>query len=231
MPALLILGACRQRPDPLPGFPRLVLWAWERPERLEFLNPRSAGVAFLARSVSWREGQIASQPRYQPLRVPPGTALMAVVRLDSYGTLPATEAARAEILKAASIEGVRALQVDFDAKRSEREWYIQLLRELRGELKASMPLSITALASWCDRDNWLDALPISEAVPMLFRMGPGEPKETRRFRSVVCRDSFGISTDELPADLPHGRRLFVFHPRGWDENSYREMVRRAVRWQ
>jgi hypothetical protein len=56
---------CRQRPDLLPGFPRLVLWAWERPERLEFLDPRSAGVAFLARTVSWHAGQITSHPRLQ----------------------------------------------------------------------------------------------------------------------------------------------------------------------
>jgi hypothetical protein len=66
---LCLCCGCRQQPDPLPGFPRLVLWAWERPERMEFLNPRSAGVAFLARTVSWRAGQITSRPRLQPLQV------------------------------------------------------------------------------------------------------------------------------------------------------------------
>jgi hypothetical protein len=222
---------CQQRLDPLPGFPRLVLWAWERPERLEFLNPRSAGVAFLARTVGWRAGQVTSRPRLQPLRVPPDTALMAVVRLESGGLpLPEPGAVRAEILKAATIPGVQALQVDFDARLSERDWYRQLLQDLRLHLKASMPLSITALASWCDRDNWVEGLPVSDAVPMLFRMGAGEPKGTRDFRAGACRNSFGISTDELPADLPHGRRLFVFHPRAWDEDAYRGAVRLAVKW-
>ena len=104
--AFCIWCGCRQRPDPLPGFPRLVLWAWERPERLEFLNPRSAGVAFLARTVSWNAGQITSRPRLQPLRVPPETALMAVVRLESHGLpLPETGAVGSEILKAASLHG------------------------------------------------------------------------------------------------------------------------------
>ena len=37
-----------------------MLWAWERPERLTFLDPREAGVAFLARSVNWRDGRIDS---------------------------------------------------------------------------------------------------------------------------------------------------------------------------
>src|SRR5256885_3662644 len=142
--AVWMLCGCQNRPDPLPGFPRLVLWVWERPERLEFLNPRSAGVAFLARTVSWRAGRITSRPRLQPLSIPPETALMAVVRLESRGLpLPEAGAVRAEILKAASIRGVQALQVDFDARLSERDWYGQVLLDLRRDLKASMPLSMT----------------------------------------------------------------------------------------
>ena len=95
------------------------------PERLEFVNPRSAGAAFLASTVSWRTGQISSRPRLQPLHVPPGTPMMAVVRLDSYGLpLPETGSVRAEILKAATIPGVKAFQVDFDARLSERSWYV-----------------------------------------------------------------------------------------------------------
>jgi hypothetical protein len=156
---------------------------------------------------------------------------MAVVRLESRGLpLPQTGAVSDEILKAASIRGVQALQVDFDATLSERDWYRQLLQKLRRDLKASMPLSMTALASWCDRDGWVAGLPVSEAVPMLFRMGAGEPKGTHDFQLGACRASFGISTDELPADLPHGRRLFVFHPRAWDEDAYRGAVRLAVKW-
>ena len=156
---------------------------------------------------------------------------MAVVRLESRGLpLPEPGAVRDEILKAATVQGVQALQVDFDARLSERDWYRTLLQDLHSKLKPSMPLSITALASWCDRDNWVDGLPVSDAVPMLFRMGAGEPKDTREFRAGACLASFGISTDELPADLPHGRRLFVFHPRAWDENAYRAAVRLAVKW-
>jgi hypothetical protein len=230
--AVVWMGCGCQHPrDPLPAFPGLVLWAWERPERLDFLNPQSAGVAFLARTVSWRAGQIASRPRLQPFRAPPRTALMAVVRLESGGwPLPAAGAAVSQIMKAASIPGVQAMQVDFDARLSERDWYRQVLVELRRELKPSLPLSITALASWCGRESWLDGLPINDAVPMLFRMGAGEPKGVRDFPAGVCRSSFGISTDELPANLPHGRRLFVFNPRAWDEDAYRGTVRLAAKW-
>jgi hypothetical protein len=222
---------CQRRPDPLPGFPRLVLWAWERPEHLEFLDPHAVGVAFLARTVSWRDGQITSRPRLQPLRVPPGTPLMAVVRLESHGVpLPETSVVSGEILKAAATTGVQVLQVDFDARLSEREWYAGLLQQLRRGLKPAMPLTMTALASWCDRDGWVEGLPVADAVPMLFRMGAGEPRDAREFRVPACRASFGIATDELPAELPRGRRLFVFHPRAWDEDAYHGAVRLAVKW-
>ncbi|HUP05235.1 MAG TPA: hypothetical protein VMU19_14660, partial [Bryobacteraceae bacterium] len=75
---LLAACGCSRAPDPLPGVPRLVLWAWERPEHLRFVDPRAAGVAFLARSISWQGGRVASSPRYQPLEVQPGTAMIAV---------------------------------------------------------------------------------------------------------------------------------------------------------
>jgi hypothetical protein len=198
---------------------------------MDFLNPRVAGVAFLARTVSWRAGQITSRPRLQPLNVPPETVMMAVVRLESRGLpLPETGAVRDEILKAAALPNVRAIQVDFDARLSERDWYRELLQELPRDLKPSMPLSITALASWCERDGWVRELPVSDAVPMLFRMGAGEPKGSRDFSVGACRASFGLSTDELPADLPRGRRLFVFHPRPWDEDAYKGAVRLAAKW-
>src|SRR3954469_25552906 len=81
---MLAASGCARRPDPLPGFPRVVLWAWERPERLDFVDPHAAAVAYLARTISWRDGRIASRARYQPLDVHDGPAVMAVTRLESW---------------------------------------------------------------------------------------------------------------------------------------------------
>jgi hypothetical protein len=84
--------------DPLPGFPHVFLWAWERPENLEFLDPRATGVAFLARTVCLRGGTVSVRPRLNPLRYPRGTTLMAVVRVEPRdSTLPPVEAASAAI--------------------------------------------------------------------------------------------------------------------------------------
>lgn len=226
----LLVCACGTRRDPLPGFPRLVLWAWERPERLSFVDPHTTGVAFLTRTISWRASHVESRPRLQPLEVPKGTALMAVVRLEGSGSLPDAQALAEPILRDAARPGVQGLQIDFDARQSERAWYRGLLERLRGGLAAGVPLSITALASWCDGDRWIRGLPVSDAVPMLFRMGAGEPRGTTKIRAALCQSSLGISTDEWPAQAPSGRRLFVFHPRAWDEEAYRAVLVRARRW-
>ena len=226
---LLADTGCGTRRDPLPGFPKLVLWAWERPESMPFLNPDVAGVAFLARTISWRNGMVDSRPRLQPLRVPPRTALMAVVRLESQGGPPPDPAAIAREAARTALD-VRALQIDFDARRSERAWYREFLERLRAGLPAHLPLEITALTSWCQGDRWTSGLAVADAVPMLFRMGPGEDYAGGDFRNRMCRWSVGVSTDELPRAIPRARRLFVFNPRPWTEDAYRGAVRWTRKW-
>jgi hypothetical protein len=225
-----LLAACGRQADRLPGSPRLILWAWERPERLGFLDPHAAGVAYLARTISWRDGAVTTRPRLQPLDVPHGAWIMAVVRLESGPRPPSVESVAREILAAADHNGVRALQIDFDARASERDWYASLLRLVRDRLDPAKPLTMTALASWCLGDPWVRGLPVADAVPMLFRMGVGGPHEVRDFSAEVCRASLGVAIDELPYAVPHGRRLFVFAPRPWTRDSYQGAVALARRW-
>lgn len=211
------------------GTPSLVLWAWERPEDLRFVDSEHVGVAFLAGTVHLRANRADFRPRLQPLRVSPQTKLVAVIRIE---TAPDAQLSQEQLLRAADqIEGrsslpqVVATQIDFDATVSERVFYRELLREVRRRLPSSMPISITALASWCIGDNWIADLPIDEAVPMLFRLGVGQNEVTswigseRDFQQPLCRGSLGISTDEPWKSLPSGRRVYAFSPRPWTERS------------
>ena len=220
------------KPDPLPAFPRVMLWAWERPEDLRFIKPGAAGIAFLARTV-WVDGNnVSARPRLQPLHFNPGTPLMAVVRIESAGHgLPPRAPVIRQISYAVEAPGVRALQIDFDARESERAWYAKLLGELRGALPRSLPLTITALESWCEQDGWIRNLPVADASPMLFRMGAGERAPDGDFAVPLCRSSIGIGTDEIPARVPHGRRLYFFYPRAWNRQAYEAVVAQAGRWQ
>jgi hypothetical protein len=110
---------------------------------------------------------------------------------------------------------------------SEREFYGQLLQELRQKLPPQIPLSMTALASFCVGDRWLDDLPVDEAVPMIFRMGPDDRRIKTMlangydFREPPCRTSYGVAVDEPFAhSLNDGRRLYVFNPRPWTGKEY-----------
>lgn len=228
-------------PSRLDVFPPVVLWAWERPEDFTYLNPRQAGVAFLARTIFLEGGDVAVRPRFQPLRVAPGTVLMAVVRIQTRGRKPlelsaAQRAAATDaIVQAADVPGISALQIDFDAVTSQREFYRGLIFDVRRALPPALPLSITALASWCIGDNWLEDLPIDEAVPMLFQMGPDGANVSRflaeghDFRAHACRQSAGIAVEEPHPPLPAGRRTYVFRARRWTPESVRAVLREVGR--
>ena len=233
MMTALVALAYRPPHDPLPQFPRTIIWAWERPEKLDFINPREVGVAFLARTIYISGGMVTVRPRLQPLLVAPETALMAVVRIESQDSQPASRVeVEHAILDAAELRGVQALQIDFDAKASERDFYRGLLVDLHRVLPPSIPLSITALASWCEYDGWISGLPVTEAVPMLFRMGAGERyRPGQDFRPGMCRTSVGISTDEPLSEIPRGRRIYIFHPRTWTAGELRAALQEVKRWQ
>jgi len=216
-------------PDRMNHVPRLVLWAWERPEDLRFINTDDTAVAFLADTIRLRAGDIAVRPRFQPLLVPDRAKLIAVTRIeaDLRAALNQEQMARsvAAIATVASLPRVVAIQVDFDATASQRTFYHDLLVALRRRLGPDMPVSITALASWCLDDDWITGLPIDEAVPMLFRMGAGTGDVVTRiasgknFRPALCQGSLGLASDERWTSLPTGRRIYLFHPQPWTRQA------------
>jgi hypothetical protein len=140
----------------------------------------------------------------------------------------------AEAIAQSATPDASALQVDFDARQSERHWYADLLRRVRARMPAGMPLSITALASWCSYDGgWIDRLPVDEAVPMLFRMEPDRRRMAVSgwgagdfaIREPLCMGSVGISTTEpWPPDIAQ-RRVYVFADRGWGRDGLQQTVR------
>lgn len=228
---LFVLAGCsRARRDPLPDFPQLVLWAWERPENLMFIVPRSTGVAFLAETISLTDDKLSNRPRLQPLRVPAETRLMAVVRIESRKPhrVPATQVA-VEVLRAMEWPRVAVLQIDYDATLSERGFYRDLLTEIRHRLPPAVLLEMTALVSWCSGDDWLRGLPVVDAVPMFFRMGVDQHAVTEQLREPLCQSGIGISTDEYFREIPRHRRVFVFHPRSWTESDYRAILREQMK--
>jgi hypothetical protein len=237
----------RARAARVRALPKVVLWAWERPEDLRFANPKDVGVAFLAQTIfvsdRTAEPGFSVRARLQPLRFAAGAQLIGVTRIeardahfvDAKARLEKASAIARAIANTAAMPDIAALQIDFDTAESQRDFYRELLIELRAQLPEGMPISITALASWCTDDDWLEALPVDEAVPMLFRMGAdGRNIRSRitsgeEFRASVCRGSVGVSTDEKFLDLRRvnfsRRRIYLFDPRPWNAAAFHEALR------
>jgi len=229
----------RKAPAPaarMDHLPRVVLWAWERPTDLRFIDPKETGVAFLAQTIRLRQGEVVVRPRLQSLDLPEGARVMAVARVETDAANKPTlsDQQRQKLAEAiaemAKLPDVSHIQIDFDATSSEQKFYRDVIVEVRRRLPDTTSLSITALASWCTFDNWLSELPVDEAVPMLFRMAGDSKQIANRldagedFIAPPCRHSYGISTDEPRANLSSARRLYVFNPDPWTEGSVRAIL-------
>ena len=210
-------------PDRMNSLPARTVWVWERPEDLRSVDPHTTAIATLDATLDL--GRSATLiPRRQPFIYPGGIKRIAVVRIEAPGPItPGLESTAADLILLAADPGAAALQIDFDARRSQHAFYASLLRDLRRRMPPALPLSITALASWCTYDDWIGGLPVDEAVPMFFRMEPDRryaPQDRPQFqiREPLCMGSAGISTREpYPVSLT-GKRVYIFPDRGWRED-------------
>lgn len=228
-------AACNDSTQRIASTPRLVLWAWERPEAFPKLD-EGVSVAYLAQTIALTDRNFDVTPRRQPLRVDPSTPLIAVTRIEAVSAPLATDAGAVSavanaIASTATRSGVTGVQVDFDATATQRDFYRALLARLRSAL-ADTPLSMTALASWCVGDPWLADAGVNEIVPMLFRFD--EPSQVyaqiaaaRDSARPECRAALGTSLDERLTVHAQGRRVYVFNPKPWTTESIAEAKRRV----
>jgi hypothetical protein len=212
--------------------PQKILWAWERPEDLRFLDVQKFGVAFLAQTLLLQQDGVVFRPRRQLLELPPDIYLIAVTRIETSkenskrSTLSAEQRNKIVNLvkKTLELPNVKAIQIDFDVVVSERTFYRELIKDLRQNLPENTPLTMTSLASWCIGDSWFNDFSVDEAVPMAFVMG-ADDKSVRDFlakdndwREPLCRGSYGISIDEpLNINFKPNRRIYYFKSKAWEK--------------
>lgn len=219
---------------PLANLPRVTLWAWERREDLHALNPQRFAVAYLDQTLTISL-TVHAQPRRDALAIPASATRIPVIRIEAPADAVLNDVNRAglvqHLLTSAREPGIAALQIDFDATRSQRDFYRDLLIVVRKQMPAGLPLSITALASWCSNDDWIRALPVEEVVPMMFRMEPDRrraapDRDEFRIREPLCQSSIGVSTTEPWPSHLEGKRIYVFADNGWRHDPPESLERR-----
>lgn len=230
--------------------PQRMLWAWERPEDLRFIDSTAIGVAYLAATVKIKHSKVICLNRHQPLQVPPGTYMMPVVRIESDGAL--TELDQQAINEVSAMlpkflnPRVRGFQFDFDARKSERAWYKQFLIKARETLPRDMYVSMTSLASWCLGDDWISGsnLPVDEVVPMFFEMGA----DKRTIADLLDRgntfghtyQALGISDKDPSINRLIGKfvagilkpvpRVYMFSRTQWNQQKAQNLMQEVNNW-
>lgn len=244
--------AKRSAPGRLNYLPRRIIWAWEKAERLDEIDPHSTGVAFLTGVIRLQADSIQLNPRMQTLSFPSETRTIGVVRIECDKKLPPTlsdsqlQKVARSIVGAVSRHQLKAIQIDFDARLSERSFYKRLLKQLRHELMPDVGISMTALASWCMDDRWLAGLPVDEVVPMYFCMGAETPLVMRRLAEGKPRP---IPPIKLASGVMHegvitraaardrrlrarlgGARVYFFSPSPWTHQAVARTFEQMYRW-
>lgn len=228
--------------------PQFMLWCWEAPQDLRQV-PAETGIAFLAATIRIHKDSLSYKPRMQPLQLAPNAYVLPVVRIETDRDASA-EFEMSQIDKIARLianlaggTNDKRVQIDFDARATERAFYCTMLNELRQHLPASSNISVTALASWCLDDRWTDALRVEQIVPMFFSMGYGGKKALARAISRGAIDSgdsppaIGLSASEpdiinaLGAHgLLKGKSIFLFASHGWTNSSAQRTEQEVRKW-
>ena len=220
--ALLAAIACMAAAAPQDAsLPGEVWWYWDRPAAQLPAPPAGVGAAVVVTHVLLSGAGFARQPRRSALRLPDGVATMPVIHVEVDPARPfAGNAAQTDALRDAVVDVARRgspstwVQLDFEARQSQRDFWRAAVQAIKDALPAGVRLSVTALASWCYGDRWLGDVPVDEVVPMYFRLGRARPDYVLRSAAGVaeprCAQAYGVADDEPPWPVVITGRRYVF---------------------
>lgn len=169
-------------------------------------QPQDMGVAYVVQAITLRGATIRTEAIHRPERITPAAAVIGITRIDvPAGAAVFLSPAQIEqlaytIADTADLPRVNAVQVDFDATIAQRCLYRELIHRVRDLLPSHVPLSITALASWCMDDDWISDLPLAEVVPMLrlgqeWKVAATRARERGLVADSPCRNALELAGD------------------------------------
>ena len=213
----------------------VILWVWERPENLYFLKDKNVTFAYLSGTVTKTNDGLVYYPRRQPLRIPDNNKTISVVRIedksDKYGFNDEDQKEMSDFIVESCQEKKSNIscQIDFDATKSQIDFYKKLVVEVREKLSKDINLSLTSLVSWCTISSpWFEELPIDEIVPMFFRLGKDDNLYWRKIKNgdlklhPICQKAVGVATDEfLPNKIYlENKPIYIFNNKYWIQSDW-----------
>lgn len=222
-----------------------MLWAWQAPQDLRGLDATKIGVAAYIGTVTITGTTVTVQANQTRMIIPHNIYRMAVIHISvSPFMKPALDQTVINKISNAILllyrnTNMPALQLDFSAKNSQRDFYAQVIRKVHQQINPQTYFSITALASWCVGDRWIGQqhLPIDLVVPMYFSLAQ-TPQQKLQFIQAFptriqalapeCRNAIGIAIFEswqipLHAQVP----IFVFTRGSWTPEKIQTILRHS----
>lgn len=222
----------------LAGQPKVLVWSWESPDDLRFIDTKKTGVAFLAATLHMAGERIETRARLQAMKLPENAYRIAVFHIESDARRPPVlnrvmaVALAQQVIIVLGNQKVQGVQIDFDAQEDQREFYAEFLTKVREMISDDMMLSMTSLASWCLKDTWPTKMPCEEIVPMFFSMGSAREEAVAelsagRLAKMPMQLSLGLAVDEpdvLKATKVLPEHVYVFSTHGWNSNASHEFL-------
>ena len=263
---LMIMSAALSTLATLPASaaaaPRIVLWSWEHNDDLRFVDTSKVAIAHFEGTIILGRETASIIKRRNLICLPASGFHFPVFRIElahrDEAAQPAAFARAETIILDHLIKSKPAgcrrsqlaayepttVQIDFDAKQNDRASYLQFLQNLKAKLPRNTKLSVTALASWCLGDKWLQQAGVDETVAMLFSMGVGyEGALSAMSRMPLsnggsAKQSIGISINEektnrrlkklgiLSSDMRASKfeHLYAFSSLGWTKRRYEKLI-------
>ncbi len=201
------------------------LWTWERSDDLSFASSEQT-VAPLIATLIQVGNDVSFKPRRNPFKTRLGAKILPVFRLEAYKTQSLNVAACTQyLLGVIKSNNYHEIQLDFDAKKSQRSAYKELIDSLKKQMP-NLKISITALASWCVDDGWIETLDIEYAVPMLYRMGDDAHKIMHSFSSTLawpvkkCQNNVAFEVQGTFIKPTRNAKVFLFNNKAWSEKDW-----------
>lgn len=205
------------------ALPQVLWWYWDRPAAQ--LPPPAPGIgaAVVVAHVLLSGEAAIRQRRRSALPLPDTVAILPVIHVEidpgrPFAGTPAQLAALRDAVTEAATHGATDwVQLDFEARQSQRDFWRASVDAIKAALPRHTRLSVTALASWCHGDRWLADAPVDEVVPMYFRLGRARQHYVARSAAGVseplCAHAHGVADDEpdWPVSLPGRRYVFLGH--------------------
>lgn len=217
---------------------KIYLYSWERFDDFSFLKDSSLSnkitVVPLAGEINIYEDELYVNYRTHQIIIPNNIKSFPIIRINNFSSAEmfSKHVNKIEAFILSICSGHDHCELDFDARESEYNNYINLMNNIKNKLPKTK-ISITAPASWCYPKSWINNLPIEYAVPMVYRLGKDEKTIKNGdvsplfISNPLCLENIALANDELDFNFKKyikNKNIYLFNSENWNAYNFNDII-------